>query len=522
MQQVLPDLPKSDAETLAEQIEIFVNDIVVNGNTVFTEQEIARVTRSYKHRKVSSEELHDLRRELSLLYIQKGFINSGVIMPDQVVEDGVVHLLAVEGQLTEFNLTGNKKLRDSFIRKRVELGIDSPLNADDLQTALRTLQLNPLIRQVNAQLDPGVRPGESTLNVDVKENKRYGFTVGADNYRSPSIDEDRAWVSFVNSNLTGNGDLFNAQYSITEGVSDSSLYYSVPLTAKDLTVEGYYSQSDSNIVESDFDALDIESETDTWGFGLSRPFWVTPDSSLTGSIGFEREKSKSELDGIPFSFSPGEVDGKATASVLRAATEWVRSSSSQAFALRGTVRVGVDVAGATVNDQGPDSEFVSILGQAQYVRRMGWRDSNLILRSTTQLASDPLLAMEKFVVGGHATVRGYRENQFVRDNGFVASAEFRFPPFVDEDGYDRFNLKLAPFFDYGVSWDEDDDTNLVSSRTETIYSMGMGLLWDPVQDLHMQVYFGKKLKSVDNPSDGLQDKGFQFQLTYSPTARFWQ
>jgi hemolysin activation/secretion protein len=337
-------------------------------------------------------------------------------------------------------------------------------------------------------------------------------------------------VSLVNTNLTGNGDLVSAQYSITEGVSDSNLYYSIPLTDRDLTFEAYYSQSDSSIVESDFDALDIDSETDTRGFGFSRPFRVTPESVFTGSVGFEREKSKSELGGLPFSFSPGEVDGKATASVVRAATEWVRSGSNHAFALRTTVRIGVDVAGATINGEkddengepinvdGPDSEFVSVLGQAQYVRRMGWRDSHLILRASAQLASDALLAMEKFVVGGHATVRGYRENQFVRDNGFAASAELRFPLFVDEDGYDRYNLKLAPFFDYGISWD--DDSDVVSTRTERIYSLGMGLLWDPIPDFHLQVYFGKKLKSVDNPSDGLQDKGFQFQVTYSPTARF--
>ncbi len=516
---VLPDLPTEApaGNALSEQMQVFISEIILEGNTTFHEERVSMITREYKHRMVSAEELHDLRRRLTGLYVDHGYINSGVILPDQVVDDGVVRLLAIEGELTEFNLTGNEKLRDSFIRRRVELGIDKPLNVDDLQTALRTLQLNPLLRQVNAQLDPGVRPGESVLNVDVRENPRYGFTIGADNYRSPSIDEERAWVSFVNTNLTGNGDLFNARYSITEGVSDSSLYYSIPVTARDLTVEAYYSESDSNIVEDDFDALDIESETDTWGFGFSRPLWVTPTSSLTASLGFEREKSKSELDGIPFSFSPGEVDGKATASVIRGATEWVRTGSQQAFALRGTVRVGVDVAGATINDQGPDSEFVSFLAQAQYVRRFRWRDSNLILRATSQMTPDPLLAMEKFVVGGHATVRGYRENQFVRDNGFVASAEYRFPLFVDQDGYDRFNLKVAPFFDYGASWDE-DDSGLVSTRTERIYSAGLGALWDPLPGLHVQVYYGKKLKDVDNPSDGLQDKGYQFQITYSPTV----
>ena len=44
----------------------------------------------------------------------------------------------------------------------------------------------------------------------------------------------------------------------------------------------------------------------------------------------------------------------------------------------------------------------------------------LIVRQTLQLASEPLLNIEKFALGGINTVRGYRENQFVRDNGLAA------------------------------------------------------------------------------------------------------
>ncbi len=130
------------------------------------------------------------------------------------------------------------------------------------------------------------------------------------------------------------------------------------------------------------------------------------------------------------------------------------------------------------------------------------------------VSDDPLLPVEKFAVGGARTVRGYRENQFVRDNGVVASLEWRFPVFPDKKRDGRYRLQLVPFIDFGRSWDEDD--TLSTSEAESISSIGLGFLWEPTPAWHIELFLGHAFDDVDNPNDDdLQDDGVHFRLSYS-------
>ena len=122
--------------------------------------------------------------------------------------------------------------------------------------------------------------------------------------------------------------------------------------------------------------------------------------------------------------------------------------------------------------------------------------------------------MEKFGVGGALTVRGYRENQFVRDNGMVASMELRFP--LDLIGHSPKwgALQFATFFDWGRSWNRGDSR----IGAATISSAGVGFRWDPSQKLHAEVYWAHPFKDVDvidASINTLQDEGVTFLINYS-------
>ncbi len=67
------------------------------------------------------------------------------------------------------------------------------------------------------------------------------------------------------------------------------------------------------------------------------------------------------------------------------------------------------------------TKLLAWLGQFQLAHRLWDSDNQVILRADAQLTRDPLLPIEKFAVGGANTVRGYRDNQLVRDNGLVLS-----------------------------------------------------------------------------------------------------
>jgi hemolysin activation/secretion protein len=124
-----------------------------------------------------------------------------------------------------------------------------------------------------------------------------------------------------------------------------------------------------------------------------------------------------------------------------------------------------------------------------------------------QLAADSLLPLEKFSVGGMNSVRGYRENQLVRDNGLSASLEFRVPIIRDRTGVGI--VQLAPFADFGWSW----NTGNITPDPRSISSAGAGIVWDITQDINLQVYWGIPLRSIESSGNTLQDQGIHFQIT---------
>lgn len=110
------------------------------------------------------------------------------------------------------------------------------------------------------------------------------------------------------------------------------------------------------------------------------------------------------------------------------------------------------------------------------------------------------------------TVRGYRENQFVRDNAFVASLEFRVPVYRDPAG--RFRLHVAPFVDYGRSSNKGRPT----PGQEAIASVGLGLRATITDRIQGWVYWGHSLDNIDNRDNDndLQDDGIHFQVSARP------
>lgn len=100
------------------------------------------------------------------------------------------------------------------------------------------------------------------------------------------------------------------------------------------------------------------------------------------------------------------------------------------LAARSTLSFGLDALGATTHGgDAPDGRFFAWLAQLQWGHRLPerYRGSELIARLDAQLTGDRLLSLEKFGMGGLRTVRGYQENQLVRDNGIAGSVELRVP-----------------------------------------------------------------------------------------------
>ena len=136
----------------------------------------------------------------------------------------------------------------------------------------------------------------------------------------------------------------------------------------------------------------------------------------------------------------------------------------------------------------------------------------MIMRTEIQLTDESLLPVEQIPLGGRYAVRGYRENQFVRDMAVIASLESRIPIVRDTNWADY--LQLAPFYDFG--WAENKE--LDNPNPNQISSIGIGLRWGltlpaPIRlNPSFEIYWGYPLRDVDTPGGDLQDDGWHFQF----------
>ncbi|MGF1674019.1 MAG: ShlB/FhaC/HecB family hemolysin secretion/activation protein [Rivularia sp. (in: cyanobacteria)] len=503
------DTPTAPTTPINERIN--VKKIEVLGNTVLFD-DIDKLIKKYENCSkqacsVPFEDLVQLRSSITQLYIDNGYITSGAfILNNQPLESGIIEIQVVEGELERIEINGLNRLQTNYVRSRLILATKPPLNRKRLESALQLLQLDPLLQQVNAELIPGSTPGKNILQLQLKEAPAFNAGIVIDNNQSPTIGSLQGIVFASYNNLLGLGDQFSAEYGLTDGLDTYGLGYRIPVNARYGTFNIRYSNNNSQIIEEQFASLGIRSDSETLSFGFRQPLVKKADTELALGLALDIRRSQTFLlDDEPFSFSEGPEDGKSKVTAIRFSQEWLQRNAKQVLAARSQFSFGIDAFDATINDSGIDGRFFSWVGQFQWVQQMSPK-TLIIAKINTQLTPDGLLPLEKISLGGVDTVRGYPQNELVADNAIVGSVELRLPLTLDN------SLQIRPFFDIGTVWNNKAE-NLYP---QTVAGLGLGLSWQPRQDLFLQLDYGIPLIAVENKGDSLQENGVYFTLRYQP------
>jgi hemolysin activation/secretion protein len=491
---------------------IQVTRFEVVGSTIFSAEELAKVTQPFTNRPLSFSELSQVSTAIAQLYIDRGYITSGAYIPPQRLQGGVVKIQVLEGTLEDIKITGTKRLNNSYVKRRVALGTKAPLNRDRLLEALQLLQLNPLIKNLSAELSAGTRPGENLLEVKVKEAKSFQPTLILDNGRSPSVGSFRRRLSLLEGNLSGNGDRLQADYTNTNGSNSLDLQYTWPLNARNGTLRLGYGFSFSNVIERPFNALDIVSDSNYYELALRQPILQTPKQEVGLGLALTRQSSSASLlNGlIPFPSPGADAQGNTNLWVLKFSQDWTRRSSQDVLALRSEFSIGLDVFDATTQSDAPDGRFFAWRGQGQWVRILA-PDTLLLLRTQVQLADRALVPLAQIGLGGIDSVRGYRQDALLTDSGLFASAEARFPiaRFRSIDSL----LQIVPFAEFGTGWNLSGRPN---PDPNYLASLGLGLRWQTSNNLTLRFDVGFPLGPINLSRRSLQEQGFYFSLNYTP------
>jgi len=496
------------AESSADS-KFFIDRIRVTGNTVFTKSEIDSLTVPFLKKNLSYEQLKQIAKMITDLYVEKGYVTSGAFFPEQEIIDGVVVVRIIEGKLEKIEVEGLDNKAEIHVKNRLKPNFKSPLNIQKIQEDVQLLGQDPLIKNIEAELVVGSGLGKSKLQLDIQQESPWAGNLVFNNHNSANSGEFQLAAIVANQNLLGFRDQLEFGYSLTEGFDSLSFDYALPLNAQGSKLRARYSEGDSEIIDNDFSDFGIRADASSLSLQFEQPVVSDLNREVAVFLALDSRDSNTFIeDDLPFSFTDGAEEGSSRITALRIGSLWTERSKTTVLSVSNRFNIGLDLLDATINENATDGRFFSWLGQVQFLKALNKKQNTLLVtRLTTQLTPDSLLSSEQIAIGGVDTVRGYRENREVGDNSVFGTIEVQLPIIQDSQVG---NINLVPFFDAGAVWDTEGD------EAETLASLGLGFDWEVTRWLTVDFDWGIPLVSTDDFDSSVQDKGLHFQLQVSP------
>ncbi|MFM6000836.1 MAG: ShlB/FhaC/HecB family hemolysin secretion/activation protein [Dolichospermum sp.] len=487
------------------------------GNTAFTQEKLRSAVNDLIDKEITFADLISVESRINNLYRNQGYINSAAVIEPQNIsaQDGIVKVTIIEGGIENIVIKGTRRLKPDYIRSRLGLSTKAPLNQNRILEALQLLKTDPQIQDISAQISQGVRPDLSVLEVTVKEADTFHIDIFTNNGRSPSVGSWRRGMTITDNNLSGWGDSFILNYSNTDGSNALDVSYGLPVNPRNGTIKFSGGITKTNVTEPPFDQLDITGNSSYYEIGFNQPLWQTPSQELGLGLAFSRQISKTKLgpDGFPLSIGAND-NGETRISKIAFSQNWVTRNSKSVLGLYSQFNFGLGVLDATTNNNGiPDSHFFAWRGQGQYVRSLNRQnDMLLMVRSNLQLSKESLVPLEQFGIGGFSSVRGYRQDALLKDNGFLLSTELQFPIIrtVNQQG----GLSLIPFVDFGTGWSSSNTKNINPGNTSkdgSLVATGLGLQWKS-QQFKARIDWGHTLTDINSQDQKSSENRLYFSV----------
>jgi len=404
-------------------------EYVVDGNTALSTLEVEEAVYPFLGEDRNATDVDKARDALEQRYRTRGFQTVQVVIPQQGIETGIIHLQVVQNPIGRLRVVNAKYHSLEDIKaKAPSLAEGKVVNTADVQKDIAALNQQADLT-VTPRLKAGQAPGTVDVDLDVEDHLPAHLSFEINNQFSQHTTELRYILSAGYDNLWQRGHSFSLSYLIAPlNPSDAQVIsgsYLARIPETPFTLLAYGVQSNSDVA-----AL---AGTDVLGKGTI--FGVRAVVALPGSEGFthsltagvdRKDLSQNVVTGgvpsnAPVLYYPMIL---AYAATWQADTRVTHVGASLNFALP---------AGSNSNKF--DAQRFNALRQYFFLKANVDHTEPLPAgfllyeKVAGQYTADPLLSSEQFSVGGENTVRGYLEAERLGDFGAVATVEVRSPSF---------------------------------------------------------------------------------------------
>ena len=373
--------------------------------------------------------LEAISQVLSVYVRQHGYLIVDISIPDQNIADGALRFAIVPGKFRQIKFVGNRWFSESQLLGNLHVGRGEIVSVLDLDQALAwTNDSNPF-RRVQARVEQVPNSNEADLVVGVQERLPLRVVAGFDNAGNAVLGENHYTLAATYANLWNLDHQATYQYITTgrgQNFQGHVFSYRAPLPWHHfLQLNATYLRARPKGIQGVFDQ-DAQNISGDLRYTIPLQKGDNP-SELFANLSFKESNNDLQFGGTSVQSSKTDVF-----EVTLGASKMLRDKhGAWIFGANATASPG------HINSRNTDSAFAYARagGKARYAygsfsfQRMqaldrGWEFN---ARGNLQVADNNLLSSEQLGVGGAATVRGFNENVFTGDEGFVFDNELLTP-----------------------------------------------------------------------------------------------
>lgn len=444
----------------------------VTGNTVLPNTSIEEAVYPWMGEHKSIADVEKARDELEKAYHKAGYLTVLVDIPEQDVNQGVVHLNVTEGKVDRLRVKGSRYYSLGFIKAQApSLAEGQVPYFPEVQKEVASLN-----RTADRQVTPVMRAGQTfgTVDVDlkVKDELPLHASLELNDQYSKNTERWRLLGMVRYDNLWQRDHSLTLQFQTapqnTSQVEVLSASYLYRFNDSDTMLALYGVKSNSNVAS--VGGISVLGNGTILGGRVMLMLPALTDFSQSIALGadykgfqedilFGADTSKTPISYMPFAaqYSASMQDGKGIS----------QFALGMNFGLRGVVGTDDEF---DLKRVGARSNFLVLKPEVQRTQALP-NDFQFWGKLDGQFANGPLISNEQYAAGGANSVRGYLEAEATGDQALHASLELRSPPLRHDDWVQ--DLRLLGFYDIATL--RVFDATATERAQHTIAGVGMGL-----------------------------------------------
>jgi hemolysin activation/secretion protein len=407
-------------------------------------------------RGVTLGQIETVAHEITRFYRQRGFVLAKAYIPKQRVRDGVVNLTLLLGMLGEVSVNGNELYHTDTLNAVFDGLLEKPVTNKMIEESLFVISDFPGLT-VDGYFEPGAQVGDTRLNINVKDERRYMGHVRVDNHGTDEAGLYRFYTDLQFNNTLGLADYIRA--SVLQATSpDNTTYWQFAYDSNFFSPRfriGIESSRNQFVVDRTQVAdLELNGEVDVVAF--NGRYIQRRGRTRNSSYELRSESIKSDLQVGDIPDINNGFDEELTHFSFKYSFDFLDDENKRLH--DGSIKYtkgSFDFGASSAQDE--DYHILSLDYTLLSFLKVPFTDSEsrLLYRSSLQYAGTNLSKIARFSLAGPTRARGFTPSFFTADNAFYFGADWIFnsPDFlsfnIGDLSFDEF-IRPVLFIDIGI------------------------------------------------------------------------